>query len=178
MERVKEMENVVTALLTSPAVLKWVVSILAAAMASVVACLMSQPGDMILTETYKSHSPHAHTTATMTPTVTATNTAEPTTQLTTDSTADATTEPTTDMLPSATTTTETVPATRTDPELSSLSPQTFATVIQAIYARGGSTEFFRGLQARLLHVGMIITSQLVIYDIVKQLLGLPATGSH
>lgn len=38
--------------------------------------------------------------------------------------------------------------------------------------------FFTALQARFVHVGMIITSQLVIYDLVKQLLGLPATGSH
>jgi Mitochondrial carrier protein len=174
MERVKEMENVVTALLTSPAALKWVVSILAAAMASVVACLMSQPGDMILTETYKSHSPRAHSAPHTAPLTT-----EPTTELTTDPMADPTTEHTTDMLPSGTITPETLqPATMTEPESSSLSQQTFATVIQAIYARGGLTEFFRGLQARLVHVGMIITSQLVIYDIVKQLLGLPATGSH
>jgi hypothetical protein len=182
MERVKEMENVVTALLTSPAALKWVVSILAAAMASVVACLMSQPGDMILTETHKSHSSHAHTaphTATLTSTVKDTDTTEPTTELTTNTMTDPTTEPATDMLPSATIATETVPPpTTTEPESASVSQQTFATVVQAIYARGGLTEFFRGLQARLVHVGMIITSQLVIYDIVKQVLGLPATGSH
>jgi solute carrier family 25 phosphate transporter 3 len=30
----------------------------------------------------------------------------------------------------------------------------------------------------LLHVGMIVTIQLVIYDFVKQLVGLPATGAH
>lgn len=33
-------------------------------------------------------------------------------------------------------------------------------------------------RARLLHVGMIVTIQLVIYDFVKQLVGLPATGAH
>jgi hypothetical protein len=33
-------------------------------------------------------------------------------------------------------------------------------------------------KARLLHVGIIVTIQLVIYDFVKQLFGLPATGAH
>lgn len=45
-------------------------------------------------------------------------------------------------------------------------------------AISGLSGFFTGLQARFVHVGLIITSQLVIYDLVKQLLGLPATGSH
>ena len=34
------------------------------------------------------------------------------------------------------------------------------------------------LQARIAHVALIITSQLVVYDIVKQALNLPVTGSH
>lgn len=55
---------------------------------------------------------------------------------------------------------------------------TFAHVIQSIYQSGGIPAFFTGTGARIVHVGLIITSQLVIYDIVKQLLGLPATGSH
>jgi solute carrier family 25 phosphate transporter 3 len=92
---------------------KWLVSILSAFCASLVACLCSQPGDMILTGTYQ-----------------------------------------------------------TNP------PQSFSNVLRTIYGRGGLSEFFRGTQARIVHVGMIITSQLVVYDIVKQLLGLPATGSH
>ena len=33
--------------------LKWVVSVLSAFVASIFACISSQPGDMILTETYK-----------------------------------------------------------------------------------------------------------------------------
>jgi solute carrier family 25 phosphate transporter 3 len=37
--------------------MKWIVSISAAALASVLACLASQPGDMILTETYKGKTP-------------------------------------------------------------------------------------------------------------------------
>ena len=92
---------------------KWLVSISAAACASLAACFLSQPGDMILTETYKTDT-----------------------------------------------------------------PAPYSSVISDIWARGKLLEFFRGLQARILHVGMIITSQLVVYDIVKQLLGLPATGSH
>lgn len=92
---------------------KWIVSVSAAFCASLVACIFSQPGDMILTETYKGSEPGS-----------------------------------------------------------------FGTVLSSIYRRGGIPEFFRGTGARIIHVGMIITSQLVIYDIVKQLLGLPATGSH
>lgn len=92
---------------------KWLVSISAAACASLAACFLSQPGDMILTETYKTDT-----------------------------------------------------------------PAPFAKVIHDIWVRGHVLEFFRGLRARFLHVGMIITSQLVVYDIVKQLLGLPATGAH
>lgn len=58
-------------------------------------------------------------------------------------------------------------------------------VSSAVYSRHsdqglicGLSGFFTGLQARIVHVGLIITSQLVIYDLLKQLLGLPATGSH
>jgi solute carrier family 25 phosphate transporter 3 len=51
-------------------------------------------------------------------------------------------------------------------------------VVSKIWGRGGLAEFFVGIQARFVHVGGIITTQLVVYDIVKQLLGLPATGSH
>eukprot|EP00934_Nitzschia_sp_Nitz4_P004271 Nitzschia sp. Nitz4//scaffold23_size168460//66083//67379//NITZ4_002215-RA/size168460-processed-gene-0.255-mRNA-1//-1//CDS//3329543623//4261//frame0 len=92
---------------------KWLVSVSAAFCASLAACMLSQPGDMILTETYKGSE-----------------------------------------------------------------PKSFGSVLATIYQRGGLPEFFRGTGARIVHVGMIITSQLVIYDIVKQLLGLPATGSH
>eukprot|EP00548_Thalassiothrix_antarctica_P001402 CAMPEP_0194145548 /NCGR_PEP_ID=MMETSP0152-20130528/17498_1 /TAXON_ID=1049557 /ORGANISM="Thalassiothrix antarctica, Strain L6-D1" /LENGTH=117 /DNA_ID=CAMNT_0038845819 /DNA_START=673 /DNA_END=1026 /DNA_ORIENTATION=+ len=93
--------------------LKWVVSVVAAAFASILACIFSQPGDMILTETYKGKNPGS-----------------------------------------------------------------FPVVINQILKRGGMSEFFVGTQARLIHVGGIITQQLVMYDIVKQVLGLPATGSH
>jgi solute carrier family 25 (mitochondrial phosphate transporter), member 3 len=99
--------------------IKWVVSVVAAFLASIIACISSQPGDMILTETYKK------------------------------------------------------PA-----KGSSSSDRSFIDVMRAIYGAGGWSSFFTGTGARIVHVGLIITSQLVIYDIVKQLLGLPATGSH
>merc|ERR1740129_1144049 len=91
--------------------IKFIVSVSAAFVASIIACLSSQPGDMILTETYKTSS----------------------------------------------------------------STNIFG-VVKKIYDRGGVGAFFTGTYARILHVSSIITSQLVIYDIVKQLLGLPATG--
>jgi len=94
--------------------LKWIVSVLSAFVASIFACISSQPGDMILTETYKGSKGTG-----------------------------------------------------------------FVGVIQHIYnTKGGVSGFFTGTGARIVHVSSIITSQLVIYDIVKQLLGLPATGSH
>lgn len=93
--------------------MKWVVSVLAAFVASLFACISSQPGDMILTETYKGKSSNG-----------------------------------------------------------------FFGVIGKIYNSGGVPAFFTGTGARIIHVSSIITSQLVVYDIVKQLLGLPATGSH
>ena len=49
--------------------------------------------------------------------------------------------------------------------------------IQQLYKDGGIAAFFRGLNARFIHVGFIITFQLVIYDQIKQLLGLPASGT-
>lgn len=94
--------------------LKWFVSVLSAFVASIFACISSQPGDMILTETYKGSKGSG-----------------------------------------------------------------FFGIIQNIYNhKGGISGFFTGTGARIVHVSSIITSQLVIYDIVKQLLGLPATGSH
>lgn len=96
---------------------KWVVSVCAAFIASLFACIFSQPGDMILTETYRKVEPGS-------------------------------------------------------------TQKSFVQVIDKLYKSGGVPNFFTGTGARIVHVGMIITSQLVVYDIVKQLLGLPATGSH
>ena len=98
----------------NPEDMKWVVSIDAAFIASILACIFSQPGDMVLTETYKSKTNKG-----------------------------------------------------------------VWGICRDIYnEKGGLPGFFTGTGARIIHVGLIITTQLVIYDIVKQSLGLPATGSH
>ena len=86
----------------------------AAFMASIVACISSHPGDVLLTATYKNS----------------------------DSTN-----------------------------------VNFLDTIQRVYQDGGISAFFRGLNARFIHVGCIITLQLVIYDQIKQSLGLPASGT-
>ena len=46
-----------------------------------------------------------------------------------------------------------------------------------VYQDKGFVGFYAGYAARLAHVVSIVTSQLVVYDYLKQLLGLPATGS-
>lgn len=92
--------------------LKWIVSFLSAFSASIIACLSSQPGDMILTASYQG------------------------------------------------------------------TKQSLFSLIGNLYRQRGLLGFFLGLQARLVHVASIITSQLVLYDIVKLSLGLPVTGSH
>jgi len=93
------------------------VSLVAACCASVIACILSQPGDVLLTETYK------------------------------------------------------------DKSGSSVS-RSFLDVGSKIYnERGGVAGFYSGIVARLIQVGGIITSQLLLYDFIKQSLGLPATGS-
>jgi solute carrier family 25 phosphate transporter 3 len=53
----------------------------------------------------------------------------------------------------------------------------FIDLSKRLYSEKGLEGFFVGLSARLIHVGTIITSQLVVYDFTKQLLGLPATGA-
>jgi solute carrier family 25 phosphate transporter 3 len=111
---------------------KWVVSVMAAFMASIIACIFSQPGDMLLTETYRPRESKDKV-----------KTKKGKQQVTDDG-----------------------------------SDRSFGAVSQRIYQKGGMSGFFTGTGARIVHVGMIITSQLVIYDVVKQMLGLPATGSH
>merc|ERR1740121_924953 len=88
---------------------KFIVSLVSAFVASIIACLLSQPGDMILTLTYKGDK-----------------------------------------------------------------DKSFLDIINDIINSQGLKGFFIGTKARILHVGLIITTQLMIYDIVKQLLGLPA----
>mmetsp|Transcript_12089 Transcript_12089/g.34968 ORF Transcript_12089/g.34968 Transcript_12089/m.34968 type:complete len:312 (-) Transcript_12089:465-1400(-) len=93
--------------------LKLAITFGSAAITSVLACIASQPGDVVLTETYKSHG-----------------------------------------------------------------AASTGAIINNIYKTRGTGGFFVGINARLVHVGGIITSQLAIYDYVKQGLGLAATGSH
>lgn len=92
---------------------KFEVSILAAFLASILSCITSHPGDVVLTDTFKEQENVG-----------------------------------------------------------------FTQVVSEVYQAQGITGFFAGLSARFFHVGAIITSQLVLYDIIKQFLGLPATGSH
>lgn len=56
--------------------------------------------------------------------------------------------------------------------------KSFYSVVSSIHKKYGLAGFYMGLQARLAHVASIITSQLVMYDILKTALGLSATGSH
>ena len=121
----------------SPECLKWAVSVLSAMVASVMACFLSHPGDVILTETHKGGG---------------------------HGTIDKKSK-----------------GGYTDAKSKHSLRETSATIYSRNGDKGvlnGLSGFFTGLQARFVHVGLIITSQLVIYDIVKQLLGLPATGSH
>jgi solute carrier family 25 phosphate transporter 3 len=41
----------------------------------------------------------------------------------------------------------------------------------------GIRGFFVGIKTRFIHVGVIVTLQLFLYDVVKQLCGIAATGS-
>lgn len=52
----------------------------------------------------------------------------------------------------------------------------FSENVHHIMTTDGWRGFFAGLVARILHVSSIITSQLVVYDLVKQAVGLPMTG--
>ena len=93
--------------------IKLPISVSSAFLTSIIACLGSQPGDMILTEYYKNHA-----------------------------------------------------------------NKKFSEIISDIYNKHGIGGFFIGVVARLMHVSSIITSQLVIYDVVKIALGLHASGAH
>jgi solute carrier family 25 phosphate transporter 3 len=92
--------------------LKFVISTCAAFVAAVLACICSQPGDMILTRTFRNRGVK------------------------------------------------------------------MTTIARDIYQMNGIGGFYIGLTCRLAHVVSIITCQLVLYDIIKQALGLPVTGSN
>lgn len=82
---------------------KWIVSVVAAFCASIVACIFSQPGDMILTDTYR-------------------------------------------------------PKKKVRGNKGAAQPS-FTQVVSNLYKEGGVGQFFTGTQARIVHVGLIITSQ-------------------
>eukprot|EP00977_Amphora_coffeiformis_P012376 scaffold3058_cov177-Amphora_coffeaeformis.AAC.13 len=206
----------------SDGAVKWGVSIFAAAGASLIACIFSQPGDMILTETYKPKNAQADPVVEAFEIAPADLTEQVSTEAQDDGSVSTETSSVASMantvvtessseMPSTTsysdmgagtTTYSTNPETGTEASASFSNPPTvtqeqpptavsytkapepaqvstaFRDVVTRLYRDGGVAKFFTGTQARIIHVGLIITSQLVIYDIVKQLLGLPATGSH
>jgi hypothetical protein len=51
------------------------------------------------------------------------------------------------------------------------------TLVKTVYREEGLGGLFAGLSARLAHVATIVTLQLLVYDYLKQLLGLAATVS-
>eukprot|EP00290_Baffinella_frigidus_P000860 CAMPEP_0180174280 /NCGR_PEP_ID=MMETSP0986-20121125/36061_1 /TAXON_ID=697907 /ORGANISM="non described non described, Strain CCMP2293" /LENGTH=341 /DNA_ID=CAMNT_0022126597 /DNA_START=114 /DNA_END=1139 /DNA_ORIENTATION=- len=50
--------------------------------------------------------------------------------------------------------------------------------IASILSTFGPADYFRGTGARLVHMLSIVSTQLVLYDEIKQLVGLAATGAH
>ena len=92
----------------------WLISLASAFCTSLVSCIGSQPGDMILTMTYNSKDGN----------------------------------------------------------------KGFRTIVKSIYRRHGLKGFFIGLDARIVHVISIVTSQLMLYDIIKVSMGLGMTGSR
>ena len=108
------------------AAVKAEVPILAAFFASILSCIASHPGDVILTATYKGNTGDGQ---------------------------------------------------GSQRSGNSNNDSTFIQTISDLYRKEGLGAFFTGISARFIHIGLIITSQLVLYDIIKQLLGLPATGT-
>jgi len=49
-------------------------------------------------------------------------------------------------------------------------------LFNTIMKRDGMKGFFVGMRARLIHVGTIVTTQLILYDFVKRICGIAATG--
>ncbi len=91
----------------------WLISLASAFCTSLVSCIGSQPGDMILTMTYNNKDGN----------------------------------------------------------------KGFRSIVKSIYRRHGLKGFFLGLDARIVHVISIVTSQLMLYDIIKVSMGLGMTGS-
>jgi solute carrier family 25 phosphate transporter 3 len=51
-------------------------------------------------------------------------------------------------------------------------------IVTELYKEEGVQGFFKGYQARLVHVCVMGVSQLLVYDTLKQFFGIAATGSH
>ena len=64
-------------------------------------------------------------------------------------------------------------------DLANMPPRNEFQILSDIVSQEGWKGLFVGLQARLLHVAFFVTVQLLVYDYVKQLCGIPPTGmSH
>jgi solute carrier family 25 phosphate transporter 3 len=57
-------------------------------------------------------------------------------------------------------------------------PQGPLAVMGATINELGVAGLFKGTKARLVHVTVIVVTQLLVYDFIKSLCGLPATGQH
>jgi solute carrier family 25 phosphate transporter 3 len=135
------------------------IALTSAFVTSILSCLASQPGDMVLTAMCQSSHIHQHVHSS------ACN------QLGCDGTSVAAYDQINKIHSASGPAREPV----TTQSVNNLSA--WRTAIN-IYKSRGIGGFFIGTQARLLHVVAIVTSQLVIYDAVKRLLGLAATGTH
>lgn len=176
-------------LAVSAADAKWAISLGAAFLASIVACLTSQPGDMILTATYKGagHSGHGdHSGSAVRESAQKVHEAhvapaiQPDVVLWDDVAQSSVSDGVSDVSGDVPSTPTHIPQdkpTVTQASTAASSKQ-FSTVVSSIYRQHGLGGFYLGLGARLAHVASIITSQLVVYDLIKMALGLPVTGSH
>ena len=62
--------------------------------------------------------------------------------------------------------------------LSEVNKQRGGASLAEVLASFGPADYFRGTRARLVHMLSIVSTQLVLYDQIKQLIGLAATGAR
>jgi len=177
-------------LAVSAADAKWAISLGAAFLASIVACLTSQPGDMILTATYKGAGHGGHVghsgpaVSEYAPKIQETHVAPSSFPVVLSE--EVLQSSVSDNVNNVSSDSSDVPGTPTHipqdkpvvTQECNASSKQFSTVVSSIYRQHGLGGFYLGLGARLAHVASIITSQLVVYDLIKMALGLPVTGSH
>lgn len=161
-------------LAVSPADAKWAISLGAAFLASVVACLTSQPGDMILTATYKGagHSNHREQEMVDTPkahetTVVPVSSPPSSHSIWSEDLAQSTVS---DNAPSGVVSEVSIPST-TNPvplnkpavteEIGATSSEQFSSVVSNIYRQHGLSGFYFGLGARMAHVAMLFVDGLL-----------------